>query len=86
MTGDHEAVYAGDSLTQVRKEKAPIIQWLPPDSAVPCRVLTPGGMLEGVCEAEAAGYVDETVQFERFGFARIDSVEDGVVIAYFTHR
>lgn len=86
MAGEHEAVYAGDSLTQARKEKAPIIQWLPPDSAVPCRVLTPGGMLEGMCEAEAAGYVNETVQFERFGFARIDSVEEGAVIAYFTHR
>ncbi|MCK9306641.1 MAG: hypothetical protein M0P17_03850 [Methanoculleus sp.] len=30
--------------------------------------------------------MDRVVQFERIGFARIDSADDGRVSAYFAHR
>jgi glutamyl-tRNA synthetase len=30
--------------------------------------------------------LDKVVQFERFGFVRIDSVGGDGVVAYFTHR
>ncbi|MCP1715545.1 glutamyl-tRNA synthetase [Methanocalculus alkaliphilus] len=86
VTGESTAVYAGDSLTEIRAAKSPIIQWLPPDQTIPCRILTPEGIISGVCEAGVAGSIGTTIQFERFGFVRIDAVDDGCVTAYFTHR
>ncbi|GAA5261704.1 glutamate--tRNA ligase [Methanocalculus sp. MC3] len=86
ITGDQNAEYAGDSLADARASKAPIIQWLPPEAAVPCRILTPEGVLEGYAEAEAADFAGRTIQFERVGFVRIDSVEKNSITAYFTHR
>ena len=86
MTGDATAEYAGDSLADARKEKAPIIQWLPADNAAPCSLLTPEGMQEGFAEPEVLGYAGKIVQFERVGFAKIDAVENGKAVAYHTHR
>ena len=86
MTGDATAEYAGDSLAEARKEKAPIIQWLPAEKAVPCSLLTPEGMQEGFAEPEVLDYEGKIVQFERVGFAKIDAVENGKAVAYHTHR
>lgn len=78
--------YAGDALEDARREKAPIIQWLPADVGIPCTLIRQEGDLEGLCEPLVAGETDRVVQFERIGFARIDSIEDGRVSAYFAHR
>ncbi|MCP1662255.1 MAG: glutamate--tRNA ligase [Methanocalculus sp. MSAO_Arc1] len=86
VTGEGTAGYAGDSLADARAAKAPIIQWLPREAAIPCTVLTPEGPVTGYCEEECRQYQGRTVQFERFGFVRIDSVDEGKVVAYFTHR
>jgi glutamyl-tRNA synthetase len=81
-----EVSYAGESLEDARREKAPIIQWLPVGTGLPCTVIRQDGDLAGLCEPLVAGEADRVVQFERIGFARIDSVEDGRVTAYFAHR
>ena len=86
MTGDSTAEYAGESLAEARKEKAPIIQWLPAEKAAPCSLLTPEGMQEGFSEPEVLNYEGKIVQFERVGFAKIDAVENGKAVAYHTHR
>ena len=86
ITGEGSAEYAGDSLAEARAAKAPIVQWLPTDAGVPCLLLTPEGTSEGYCEVAVLNYDQKIVQFERVGFARIDSVKDGHVTAYFTHR
>ena len=86
MTGEATAEYAGDSLAEARKEKAPIIQWLPAENAAPCSLLTPEGMQDGFAEPEVLGYAGKIVQFERVGFAKIDAVENGKAVAYHTHR
>ena len=86
ITGEGSAEYAGDSLAEARAAKAPIVQWLPTDAGVPCSLLTPEGTSEGYCEVAVQNYDQKIVQFERVGFARIDSVKDGHVTAYFTHR
>lgn len=86
MTGDASAEYAGESLAEARKEKAPIIQWLPTEKAAPCSLLTPEGMQEGFAEPEVLNYEGKIVQFERVGFAKIDAVENGKAVAYHTHR
>lgn len=78
--------YAGDSLEEARKEKSPIIQWLPVQDCVKCALLTPEGRFEGLCERGVCGEEGKIVQFERVGFARIDSVSDSGITAYYAHR
>ena len=78
--------YLGDSLDQARAEHAQIIQWLPKDMAVRCMLHTPEGIIEGVCEPDVRTETDAVVQFERVGFARIDSASETDVSAYFAHK
>ena len=84
--GSPEFVYGGESLAVARAAGAPIIQWLPPESAVPCTLVTPGGEKRGACEPGVSKEAGKVVQFERIGFARIDSVSSEGIIAYFTHK
>jgi len=78
--------YAGDQLSEAREAKAPIIQWLPADCALPCVLRTPEGDVEGVCEPDVMREAGSVVQFERVGFARIDDTAGDRIVAYFTHR
>ena len=78
--------YAGDQLSDARDVKAPIIQWLPADCALPCVLRTQEGDVVGVCEPGVMREAGSVVQFERVGFARIDDTTGDRVIAYFTHR
>jgi glutamyl-tRNA synthetase len=79
-------VYAGDSLADARAAKARIIQWLPAQDVVPCTLLTPEGEMKGACEPRVREELSKVVQFERVGFARIDSVGASGIQAYFTHK
>jgi glutamyl-tRNA synthetase len=78
--------YAGDSLDDARREHAHIVQWLPRDQALRCRLHMPEGIIEGLCEPNVTGEQDAVVQFERVGFARIDEVSETTVSAYFAHK
>lgn len=78
--------YAGDQLSEAREAKAPIIQWLPADCALPCVLRTPEGDVEGVCETGVMREAGSVLQFERVGFARIDDTSGDRITAYFTHR
>jgi glutamyl-tRNA synthetase len=65
----------------------PVIQWAPTDG-INVRVKRPDGIIdEGIGEPLIATELGNVVQFERYGFVRIDSVNDekAEVIAYFTH-
>jgi len=84
--GGYELTYAGDQLADAREAKAPIIQWLPADCALPCLLRKQEGDVEGVCEPGVMREAGSVVQFERVGFARIDDTTGDRVIAYFTHR
>jgi len=69
-------------------EDIPIIQWAPSEG-IKVRVKRPDGIDEGIGEPLIASELANVVQFERYGFVRIDSVaekETGKeVVAYFTH-
>jgi len=78
------AKFIGTDMDLVKKEKARIIHWAPPDG-INTRVRSPDGEYAGIGEHGIEKELDKVVQFERFGFVRIDSADDGVV-AYFTHR
>jgi glutamyl-tRNA synthetase len=89
VTWDHETpsfTYSGCSLADAREAKARIIQWLPVLEAVPCTLLTQEGEMAGACEPPVKKELGSVVQFERVGFARIDSVDASGVRAYFTHK
>lgn len=83
-TGPLKAEFIGTDIELVKKEKVRIIHWVPPDG-IPTRVLSPDGEYNGIGEIGIQNEQDNVVQFERFGFVRIDSTEDGIV-AYFTHK
>ncbi|OPX67405.1 MAG: Glutamate--tRNA ligase [Methanoregulaceae archaeon PtaB.Bin056] len=83
---DISARFAGESLAEARAQKAPIIQWLPEGTGIPCTLVTPNGNRTGICEPGVAREKGAVVQFERVGFARIDAVTPEGIIAYFTHR
>jgi glutamyl-tRNA synthetase len=69
--------------TEVGK-KMKIIHWVP-TNGLPIKVMKPDGMDEGVGEAGIAGELNRVVQFERYGFVRINCLGDPIV-AYFAHR
>ncbi|MFB6169413.1 MAG: glutamate--tRNA ligase [Haloferacaceae archaeon] len=77
--------YLDDDIAAVREEDVPVVHWVPADESVDVVLRTPDGDVSGRAEpgyTDAA--VDEVVQFERVGFARVDqSAPDGV--AYFAH-
>jgi glutamyl-tRNA synthetase len=89
VTWDHDTpsfTYAGDSLADARAAKARIIQWLPVQQAVPCKILTPDGEMTGACEPQVKTELGNVVQFERVGFVKIDFVDAEGFRAYFTHK
>ena len=78
--------FGGDSLADARAAKARIIQWLPAQATVPCTLLTQEGEMKGACEPQVRSDLDKVVQFERVGFARIDSADASGITAYLTHK
>ncbi|MBW6469817.1 MAG: glutamate--tRNA ligase [Methanosarcinaceae archaeon] len=81
-----QAKHTSDSMDTVIKgeKRIRIIHWAPIDGA-PVKVLTPHGEFYGIGERQIANELNNLVQFERFGFCRIDSV-DHEIIAYFAHK
>jgi len=71
-------------LEEARSRKAKLIQWVPEDS-LKVSVVSPTGDIEGLGEKSLRGLKEgDMIQFERFGFVRIDSVGDEIK-AYFAH-
>jgi glutamyl-tRNA synthetase len=83
--GPLRAKYLDDSVESVKKEKMRIIHWAPMDG-VAVKVLSPDGEFTGIAEKQVTAEPDNVVQFERFGFCRIDTVTDEEVVAYYTHK
>ncbi|MCE8424057.1 MAG: glutamate--tRNA ligase, partial [Candidatus Methanoperedens sp.] len=79
------AKFIGTDMDLVKKEKARIIHWAPPDGQK-VRVLSPDGVYSGIGERGIEKELDNVVVFERFGFVRIDSVKGDEVLAYYTHK
>jgi len=86
FTGPREIAYVGDDLAII-KEGAPIVHWTTPEGAE-TRVRHPDGTEDtGVVEPRALELDGEFVQFERYGFARIEVDGEGPsVTAFFAYR
>jgi glutamyl-tRNA synthetase len=82
------AVFHSEEYEKARKVKAPLIHWLPKGRHISCQVVLPDASLaKGLVEESCREVkVDTVVQFERFGFVRIDSNKQDSVRAYYCHR
>ena len=87
LSGPFEARYIGNDLS-ILKEGARIIHWVALDG-VPADVqLEDGTWKSGVAERGARQELGKVVQFERFGFVRLDrwDGEQQKLFGYFTHK
>ena len=82
-----EAVFHSRSYEEARRLGAPLIHWIPVDTGISCEVVLPDasvtrGVAEDACKKLRP---DEFIQFERFGFVRVDSLDEKLTV-YFAHR
>lgn len=84
---DGVLVAEDDDLDRIRDEDLAIVHFVLGDG-VPARVLRPDGSVhEGRCEEAVPGASpDDVVQFERYGFCRLEEVSDDGVVALFAHK
>lgn len=82
------AKYHSDDFKIARQNKAKIIHWIPVKDAVNVKVIDTDAN-EHVGFAEK-GFkvvdVDDIVQFERFGFVRVDEKKENEIICYYAHN
>jgi glutamyl-tRNA synthetase len=82
-----DASFLSESYEDVRKTKAQLIHWIPMNEAYSCQVVMPDasvnmGFAESACKKLKP---DTVIQFERFGFVRVDK-NDAKLTAYFAHK
>jgi len=82
-----QAFFHSESYEEAKKLGAPLIHWIPMNSGIPCEVVMPdastaNGVAEEACKTVSP---NEIIQFERFGFVRIDKVNKKLT-TYFAHR
>ena len=81
------ATFASESYEDVRKSKAQLIQWIPVGEEYPCSIIMPdASVTEGYAESACKKLKpDAIIQFERFGFVRINEADEKLV-AYYAHK
>jgi glutamyl-tRNA synthetase len=82
-----EASFASEAYEEARKAKAKLIHWIPQGEKYPCQVVMPDATVnEGVAESACKKLKpDAVIQFERFGFVRVDE-NDEKLTAYYAHK
>jgi len=82
-----EASFVSEPYEEARKVGASLIHWISIGADLPCQVVMPDATVaEGIAESACKGLKpDDIIQFERFGFVRVDEV-DMKLTAYYAHR
>lgn len=82
-----DATFLSESHEEAKSFGAPLIHWLPIGTGVSCEVVMPdASTTEGIAEESCKQLKPDTiVQFERFGFVRIDNLDE-MLTCYFAHR
>ncbi|MCJ7633587.1 glutamate--tRNA ligase, partial [Candidatus Bathyarchaeota archaeon] len=83
-----EANIHSETYEEAKRIGVPLIHWLPSGTGIVTSVVMPdasflSGIAEDSCRALKLG---DIVQFERFGFVRIDNVTSNKIATYYTHR
>ena len=81
------ATFTSESYEDVRKIKVQLIQWIPKGEEFACQIVMPDASItEGFAESACKKLKPDTIiQFERFGFTRINEVNQKI-IAYYAHK
>ena len=79
-----EAEFISESYEDVRKIKVQLIHWIPVGQEFPCEVvMSDASTIEGIAEDACKKLKpDAVIQFERFGFVRVDNVADKMKVYY----
>jgi len=82
-----QATFHSESYEEAKKLGAPLIHWVPVDTGISCEVvMSDASLARGIAEDACRGLLlDEIIQFERFGFVRVDKVNKKLIV-YFCHR
>lgn len=88
VTKQVEAEFHSETYEEAKKADASLIHWLPYDSGIKASVVMPDastikGFAEDTCRKLKIGNI---IQFERFGFVRVDLMLNGEIETYFAHR
>ena len=80
-----EASFVSESYEDAKNVKASLIHWIPVGKDMPCDVVMPeANIIEGIAEEACRKLSPDTmVQFERFGFVRVDAL-NAKLTAYYT--
>jgi glutamyl-tRNA synthetase len=78
------AVFTSESYEDVRKIKAQLIQWIPKGAEYPTQVIQQdASVTEGFAESACKKLKpDDIIQFERFGFVRVNEVGEKLIVYY----
>ncbi len=79
-----DAAFVSESYDDARKAKAQLIHWVPVGQDMPCHIVMPDattvdGVAENACKRLKP---DNIIQFERFGFVRIDKINKKLIAYY----
>ncbi|MCX8153286.1 MAG: glutamate--tRNA ligase [Candidatus Bathyarchaeota archaeon] len=82
-----EAQFVSIAYEEARKAKAKLIHWIPEGEEVSCQVVMPDasvnkGLAESACKKLKP---EEIIQFERFGFVRVDK-NNAELVVYYAHK
>ena len=77
--------YAGNDLS-ILKRGVKAVQWVGRDSIKAELLMPDGSVVNGLAEKGVLKERNDTVQFERVGFAKLESMNEGIIKAVFTHR
>ncbi len=81
-----KARYHSEELDIARKEKMRLVHWVPSEN-IKITVVTPDEVLSGLGEADLRNVkAGGIIQFERFGFVKVDTKNDEELTAYFLHK
>jgi len=82
-----EAFFHSESHKEAKKLGIRLIHWIPVDTGIPCEVIMPDiSIVRGIAgDACKTLLCNEIIQFERFGFVRVDSLNQKLIV-YFAHR
>ena len=83
-----KAKFISESYLDAKKERMPLIHWIPCNGEIPTVVVMPdateiNGLAETSCRNLNPGSV---IQFERFGFVRVESIQESLLTVFYAHK
>lgn len=86
---DNEFLFVSEEVEDYKKQGKKIMHWLPiKDDLIPAQVMMPDKkVISGRIERSAINIkIGDVVQFERFGFCRLDKIEKEKRYFYYSHK